>query len=94
MKIRPLTRMLGLLVLFSLVGAACTESSIPTATPQPVDGYVAVAPRVLRAGQTEGIFISLFSGQKPAKGEVSFSLLKDGRSLAHFEVDPKIRAGG
>ena len=82
MKIRPLTAMLGLLVLFSVIGAACTEVLVPKATPAPVDGYVAVAPRVLRAGQTEGIPISLFSGQRPARGEVSFSLLKDGRSVA------------
>ena len=82
MKIRPLSAMLGILVLLSLIGAACTEALVPTATPAPVDGYVAVAPRVLRAGQTEGISVSLFSGQRPTKGEVSFSLLKDGLSIA------------
>ena len=75
MKTRWTFSILGILVLISLIG--CT-----TATPEPVDGYVAVAPPVLRAGQTEGVAISLFSGQQPAKGKVHLALVKDGRSVA------------
>src|SRR3990172_1039127 len=48
----------------------------------PVDGYLAVAPRVLRAGQREVVSVSLFSGQRPATGAVRLALLKDGRPVA------------
>ena len=58
----------------------------PIVTPGPVDGYVALAPRVLRSGQTEGISVSLFSGQDPAIGVVRLRLLKDG--------DPIVQASG
>ena len=62
--------------------ATATLTPTPTAAPEPVDGYVALAPRVLRAGQTEGVSISLFSGQKPAQGEVHLALMKDGGQVA------------
>ncbi|MSP13102.1 MAG: alpha-2-macroglobulin [Chloroflexi bacterium] len=48
----------------------------------PASSYLAVAPKVLRSGQTETISISLFDGQKPASGNVQVALLKDGRSVA------------
>ena len=54
----------------------------PTAAPEPADGYVAVAPNVLRSGQTEGISVSLFSGQNPTQGVVQLALMKDGNSVA------------
>ena len=69
-----------------------SETPVPTPTPVPVepivtsgpvDGYVALAPRVLRSGQTEGISVSLFSGQDPATGFVRLSLLKDGDPIVH-----------
>jgi CD109 antigen len=47
-----------------------------------VDGYVAMAPRVLRSGQTEGISVALFDGEAPARGDVEVSLLKDGEKVA------------
>jgi len=47
-----------------------------------VDGYVAMAPRVLRSGQTEDISVALFDGETPARGDVEVSLLKDGQKVA------------
>ena len=69
-------------------------SGDPTSTPAPaesratlplsdtVDGYIALAPAVLRAGQTERVSVSLFDGPNPAKGEVRVELLHFGSSLA------------
>ena len=48
----------------------------PAVTSGEVDGYVVLAPAALRSGQTEGVSISLFSGQQPAIGEVRLALLK------------------
>ena len=58
-----------------------TPTAIPTTTPTrsplaaptlalpldaaPVDGYVAMAPKVFRQGQTETVSLSLFAGDKP-----------------------------
>ena len=47
-----------------------------------VDGYVAVAPRVLRSGQNEKVSLSLFNGQLAASATVQLALLKDGKPLA------------
>ena len=48
----------------------------PAVTSGEVDGYVVLAPAALPSGQTEGVSISLFSGQQPARGEVRLALLK------------------
>ena len=48
----------------------------------PADGYLALAPAVLRPGQTESIPVSLFSKGRPARGQVSLALMKDGAALA------------
>lgn len=45
-----------------------------------VDGYIALAPAVLRAGQTESVSVSLFDGQNPAKGTVFLELCGPGTS--------------
>ncbi len=52
-----------------------------------VDGYIALAPAVLRAGQTESVSVSLFDGQDPAKGEVLVELLHRGNSLARTQAN-------
>ena len=52
-----------------------------------VDGYIALAPAVLRAGQMESVSVSLFDGQDPAKGEVRVELLHRGSSLAHTQAN-------
>ena len=70
-----------------------TPALAPSRTRPPlsdtVDGYVALAPEVLRIGHTENISVSLFDGQEPAKGEVRLALMQQGRVLvdaqAHIE---------
>lgn len=47
-----------------------------------VDGYVVLAPRVLRSGQKEAISFSLLNGDRPARSTVSIALLKDGNKVA------------
>ncbi|HZK66719.1 MAG TPA: MG2 domain-containing protein, partial [Chloroflexota bacterium] len=54
----------------------------PEAQEERVDGYVAVAPRVLRAGQGESVSVSLLRGDVPASATVKLALLKDGKELA------------
>ncbi|HZG69556.1 MAG TPA: MG2 domain-containing protein, partial [Herpetosiphonaceae bacterium] len=81
---------------------------VPTAAPRPsalaptstrlpalkssADGYVAVAPRVLRAGQQETVSVSLFRGTRPAQGEVTVALLRDGKDI--LRVDGAIAGRG
>ena len=50
------------------------EADRPAVTSDPVDGYMVLAPSVLRSGQTESISVSLFSGQHPARGTVRLAL--------------------
>ena len=52
--------------------------SRPTPVSGPVDGYLAVAPSVLRSNATESISVSLFSRGRPASGEVVLTLLSKG----------------
>ena len=44
----------------------------------PVDGYLAVAPSVLRSNAVESVSVSLFSRGKPASGNVMVALLSNG----------------
>src|SRR5207248_3820800 len=68
----------------SLPGGAASFRATATAGPggEATNGYVAVAPRVLRSGQTEALSLALFTGERPAKGTVKAELLKDGRTVA------------
>ena len=50
------------------------EANRPAVTSDPVDGYMVLAPSVLRSGQTESISVSLFSGQQPARGTIRLAL--------------------
>ena len=60
------------------VSAQTTDgANRPAVTSDPVDGYMVLAPSVLRSGQTEPISVSLFSGQQPARGAVKVTLLYD-----------------
>lgn len=54
----------------------------PTAVEGPPDGYLVVAPSVLRAGRTETISFSLFRGDRLASNVVRVALVKDGRQVA------------
>ena len=63
---------------------------LPTSTPEPpkqplserIDGYMAIAPQVLRSGQTENVSVSLFDRDEPAQGIVRVSLEANGRESA------------
>ena len=79
MRPRLLLTGLGAVILLIIVGAAC----VPSLVDGPVDSYVALAPQVLRAGQTEAISLALFHGDSPSRGNVQVSLLRDGRTVAH-----------
>ncbi|MGQ9572107.1 MAG: alpha-2-macroglobulin family protein [Dehalococcoidia bacterium] len=46
-----------------------------------IDGYVALVPQVLGAGEREAVSLSLFSGERLAAGEATVALLKDGQTL-------------
>ena len=50
----------------------------PTPVSGPVDGYLAVAPSVLRSNAVESVSVSLFSRGRPASGNVMVALLSDG----------------
>ena len=54
------------------------ETDRPTVSSDPVDGYIALVPSVLRSGQTVGISVSLLSGQRPARGTVRLALVSHG----------------
>ncbi len=74
-----------------------TPSPMPTVGPTPVavpvprlvvdltlvpDSFVAVAPKTLRAGYTEQVSLSLFSGDEPAAGTVRLVLYRDGAEVS------------
>lgn len=76
-----------------------SRPAIPAATPTRLaglasnaDGYVAVAPRVLRAGQQETVSMSLFRGTRAAEGMVAVALLRDGKDVVR--VDGNIAGRG
>ena len=50
----------------------------PTPVSGPVDGYLAVAPSVLRSNAVESVSVSLFSRGRPASGNVMVALLSNG----------------
>ena len=60
-------------------------SRTPTPRPfveGPVDGYLAVAPRVLQAGQSQAVSVSLFYRQEPANATCTVALYKGSQRLA------------
>ena len=54
--------------------------------PEKVDGYLALAPAQLRSGQLEGISLSLFQGQQPARGDVAVALMRGGNPVANSQA--------
>ena len=52
-----------------------------------VDGYLVLAPAHLRSGQLEGISVSLFQGQQPAKGDVEVALMRGGSPVANAQAN-------
>ena len=71
---------------------ALAEADRPAVTSDPVDGYMVLAPSVLRSGQTEGISVSLFSGRQPARGTVQLALLS--RNAVWAEATGSIEGTG
>ncbi|TAK36664.1 MAG: alpha-2-macroglobulin [Chloroflexota bacterium] len=83
-KSRILYGLMAGAVLLGLLGG-CGVPSLPPlsgGTTEPADGYVATVPSVLRAGQVEGIGVSLLRGERPVAGDVSLRLLQEGRAVA------------
>ena len=92
---RAIHILVSLLLLLSL---ACSSQSETNPTPvggkptpagpivkvvdDPVDGYVALAPRVLRSGQKEAISFSLLNANRPARSTVRVVLARDGKPVA------------
>ena len=67
-------------------GPTPTPGGRPVTGPEgPVDGYVAVAPRILRSGQSETVSVSLLNGRNPGNATVQVALLKDGKNLAQSD---------
>ncbi|HEY3107844.1 MAG TPA: alpha-2-macroglobulin family protein [Chloroflexota bacterium] len=73
----------GLKGIDELAGSSPTPAVGPSARPTVVsarpDGFVAVAPRVLRGGGVEAVSLALFAGDQPASGDVRAQLVKDGQ---------------
>ena len=90
--IRP-ARVVHIIILVMLfLSAACGVQPDKTPTPvagppvnvveDSVDGYVVLAPRVLRSGQQEAVSVSLLKGNSPAKSTVRVALMREGKTLA------------
>lgn len=69
----PFVRFLAVLIGLGSLAAACGGGGSTSA----IDGYVALVPRVLRAGETETVSLSLFSGSQLAHGDVAVGI-RDG----------------
>lgn len=78
-------------------GTSCLRPATPTAAVNPtrpvasppvdgpVDGYLALAPRVLHSGQAHTISVSLFHGQEMASSTVQLALAQGGQAVAQAE---------
>ncbi len=66
-----------------------TPTRAPVTKPTPVsgrvDGYMAVAPSVMRSNATESVSVALFSKGQPASGKVQLALLSNGAPVARAE---------
>ena len=63
-------------------GPGPTATAVPVVSSGKVDGYLVLAPAVLRSGQAEHVSVSLISGSQPAAGDVHLALFRDGRLVA------------
>ena len=62
------------LTLITAIVPACRRA-------EAAETYLAVVPKVLHAGSTEAISLSLFRGDQLTTGEVEVALLKDGKEV-------------
>lgn len=77
------------------VSAQTTDgANRPAVTSDPVDGYMVLAPPILRSGQTEPISVSLFSGQQPARGTVKLALYDQNNFVLVAEAEGSIEGTG
>ncbi|HSP54745.1 MAG TPA: MG2 domain-containing protein, partial [Dehalococcoidia bacterium] len=77
-----------LTLVWSVIASACSGGGPPPGAPV---AYVALVPRVFRAGETETVSLSLFDGPRLTSGNISVSLLKDGKPLVQgaAQIDGK-----
>jgi CD109 antigen len=80
-RVRLISFILGLAVLGSFF-PACTKTPALAAT-----SYTAIIPAVLQSNSKPKLSVALFNGDAQASGTVQFSLLKDGKQLAHAQAD-------
>ncbi len=96
------------LILGIVMGCTSPDPSTTTTTvgSDPVDGYVALVPSTLRAGETASFSFTLFNGPKPANSSVTVSVMSkdkksilasvqggvDGKGTLALEV-PRVQAG-
>ena len=76
------------------------STQTPATTPGPitysqqVDGYMAVAPEVLRSGQTHNIPVSLLRGAEPAEGKVRLELSEPGSGRVVARAERFVQGSG
>lgn len=88
----PFSRLLLVAFIISGVAFACGGGdSSPPGTSDRVSSYVALAPRVFRAGETESVSLTLLYGAKLAHSDVTVALSKDDETVveASAAVDGK-----
>jgi CD109 antigen len=69
-----------------LLMTALVVSILPGCTPvAEADSYMAIVPKVLRAGAQEAVSLTLFAGDEPGSSNVEVALLDDGREVAKAE---------
>ena len=71
---------LSLAVLVAVVAGAYFATAGQPASAE-VDGYVALVPRVLRAGETESVSLSLFDGDRLAGGDVQVAFRRENETV-------------
>ncbi len=78
MKMNRLTA-LSIIGLVALLGTVLPACSRPV---RAASSYLAVVPKVMQSGSTQALSLALFSGNRPASGDVQVSLLQNGKTVA------------
>src|SRR4030042_5685716 len=87
MRYRRLLWPVLILALLAPLAVGC-DSSVSAE----VDGYVALVPRVLRAGETESVSLSLFHGDRLTSADVQVAIRQDGESI--LETTTRVKGKG
>ncbi|MDO8614037.1 MAG: MG2 domain-containing protein, partial [Dehalococcoidia bacterium] len=80
---------LTLAVLVAVVAGLYFATAGQSPVSAEVDGYVALVPRVLRAGETESVSLSLFDGDRLARGDVQVAFRSKGKTVLETSADIK-----